>query len=379
MAGIAPNPAALYVHLFGSALFCAVFLYLRRESGVVYFGYWGLAWGLETAAMICALRHFLGGAWFWLYPWSFFEFSFAVALLAAAQAEVHPEAKLKARVLLGYPLFLLLVYGLGAGSSFAAYHALHSLMLAAFYLYTYFAAPVMDGLGRRLFRVALLFLAIASLHHAVVFSYARLAGAAPRWAPYAPYHDLFDFGLQTVLAFAAMATWIGRLNERLRSLGDQLTRVQKETSRSIEVDRLTGLLNHAALSRRMESARGFVGTVAVCDLDNFKEVNDRYGHLVGDEVLRNIGNLIRASIRKEDEPFRWGGDEFVIIFYDENLPVVRNRMQQLEARLRNFQVRGHGSLPIELSWGAAEAAWRPLREVLDAADREMYSVKRMRH
>lgn len=382
MAGIVPHPVALYVHLLGTALFCLVFLYLRRQSGIVYFGYWGLAWALETLAVICALQFFFSGSSLWLYPWAFFEFAFALALLAAAQAEARPEKLGSAppfRMLLGYPVFLALVYLLGVETSFAAYHALHALVLAAFYLYTYFWAPVMDGLGRRLFRIVLLSLAAASLHHAAMYFYAHVTGAPPRWAIYLPFHHLIDFGLQTVLAFAALVMWIGHLNQRIRTMADELTRVQKETSRSIEVDQLTGLLNHAALSRRMASNSGFVGTVAVCDLDNFKEVNDRYGHLVGDELLRNIGNLIRASIRQADEPFRWGGDEFVIIFYDENLPMVRERMQHVEARLRNFQVRGYGSLPINLSWGAAEAGGRPLQETLDAADREMYTVKRARH
>ena len=57
--------------------------------------------------------------------------------------------------------------------------------------------------------------------------------------------------------------------------------------------------------------------MTVCDMDNFKDVNDRYGHLVGDEILRNIGNLLQSSIRHEDEAFRWGGDEFVILFHNQ--------------------------------------------------------------
>src|SRR5215471_13009517 len=60
-------------------------------------------------------------------------------------------------------------------------------------------------------------------------------------------------------------------------------------------------------------------------MDNFKDVNDRYGHLVGDETLRNIGHLLRSSIRAEDEAFRWGGDEFVILFHNQNQEVARNR------------------------------------------------------
>ena len=118
--------------------------------------------------------------------------------------------------------------------------------------------------------------------------------------------------------------------------------------------------------------------VAVCDMDNFKDVNDRYGHLVGDEILRNIGNLLQASIRHEDEAFRWGGDEFVILFHNQQADVARRRMADIETRLRDFRVRGFGVLPITFSWGTAEASGRRLRDALDEADRNMYALKRSR-
>ena len=128
----------------------------------------------------------------------------------------------------------------------------------------------------------------------------------------------------------------------------------------------------------MDQSGAFEGVVAVCDMDNFKDVNDRYGHLVGDEILRNIGNLLKSSIRHQDEAFRWGGDEFVILFHNQLSEVARKRMVEISARLREFRVRGHGMLPISFSWGTAEAGGRALREALDEADRSMYALKRSR-
>ena len=87
---------------------------------------------------------------------------------------------------------------------------------------------------------------------------------------------------------------------------------------------------------------------------DFKEINDRYGHLAGDDILRNIGSLLKASIRQEDEAFRWGGDEFVILFHNQNVEVARRRMAEVQDRLRGFRLRGHGVLPISFSWGTAE-------------------------
>ena len=128
----------------------------------------------------------------------------------------------------------------------------------------------------------------------------------------------------------------------------------------------------------MEETGTFEGVVSVCDMDNFKDVNDRYGHLVGDETLRNIGHLLRTSIRAEDEAFRWGGDEFVILFHNQNQEVARRRMQAIEGRLRDFRVRGYGALSISFSWGTAESQGRSLRETLDDADQQMYGFKRQR-
>ena len=118
--------------------------------------------------------------------------------------------------------------------------------------------------------------------------------------------------------------------------------------------------------------------VAVCDMDNFKDINDRHGHLVGDEILRNIGNLLQSSIRHEDEAYRWGGDEFVVLFQNQRGDVAQKRMTEIEARLRDFRVRGFGVLPISFSWGTAETQGRTLREAVDEADRNMYSLKRTR-
>jgi diguanylate cyclase (GGDEF)-like protein len=154
--------------------------------------------------------------------------------------------------------------------------------------------------------------------------------------------------------------------------------LRRETQQRLDLDNLTGLLNQAALSRRISESRSFDGVVAVCDMDNFKDVNDRYGHLVGDEILRNIGNLLKSSIRHEDEAFRWGGDEFVILFHNQRTEVAKKRMEEISARLMEFRVRGHGVLPITFSWGTAEASGRALRDALDEADQTMYALKRGR-
>ena len=165
--------------------------------------------------------------------------------------------------------------------------------------------------------------------------------------------------------------------QQLQRLREELDVLRQEAGR-IDTDPLTGLLNRSALARWIETEQGFQGLVVVCDLDNFKVLNDQYGHLVGDEILHGFGQLVRTSIRQEDRAFRWGGDEFAIFFRNLDQEVVENRMRGLAEHLRRFQIRHHGPMAIRFSWGTAFAAGQPLAETLEEADRRMYEFKRSR-
>lgn len=180
------------------------------------------------------------------------------------------------------------------------------------------------------------------------------------------------------LAILGVAVRLERQKDQLRLLEDQLTKLKAEAEAQLELDPLTELSNRSALDRWMEEEQGFDGLVVVCDLDDFKALNDRLGHLVGDEILRDIGQLMRASIRHEDRAFRWGGDEFVICFRTQDRQLVEDRLRALEQRLHNFHIRNHGPVSVRFSWGVAAAApGRSLRESIEKADRRMYEFKRL--
>ncbi len=204
-------------------------------------------------------------------------------------------------------------------------------------------------------------------------SYLHAGGTAPLAG------FLFAELVFALLAVMAVRTTCASARERdgaLKQISQELQRLRDKDRKGLESDRLTGLLNQAALASRMDSIEHFHGVVAVCDVDNFKAMNDRFGHLAGDEILRNVGQLLRASVRAEDEAFRWGGDEFVILFLNQEHEMAARRMQEVEQRLRGFQVRGEGQVPILISWGISVSHGGRLRDALDAADREMYAMKR---
>ncbi|HEY7453355.1 MAG TPA: sensor domain-containing diguanylate cyclase [Thermoleophilaceae bacterium] len=99
-------------------------------------------------------------------------------------------------------------------------------------------------------------------------------------------------------------------------------REHAELALAARVDSLTGCLNHAAmhdtLTRELERSRrsGQPLSVVIADLDDFKQVNEAHGHLMGDEVLQRVGTALRETVRAYDVVARYGGDEFVVLAID---------------------------------------------------------------
>lgn len=109
--------------------------------------------------------------------------------------------------------------------------------------------------------------------------------------------------------------------DKVKGEREALTHEKEEIENSANYDPLTGLLNRRSLDEYFEKAIGKVSAyesdfcILMCDIDNFKHVNDTYGHECGDEVLRNIASIIKKSIRSKDVAFRWGGEELLIMVH----------------------------------------------------------------
>jgi diguanylate cyclase (GGDEF)-like protein len=371
------NGLLLAAQAGGMVLFGLVFLYLWRQSRIVYFGLWALAWAAKVLGLIFGFWLFRTWQAGWLIPYAFLQFAVVILLFSAARAGLSTtwaDWRSPLGVLAGFPILAGVIIAAGGLAPMRDYFVLEALALCFVYVYNWKRIHATD-FGAAVFRWTLLALAAILLEYSLLVWRVQ---AFPGRSPYLEWNRFGDFAGHALLAFAALIMWIGSQNQRLRDLAGELEHVRRESAMNLDLDRLTGLLNQAALARRMEATSSFKGVVAVCDMDDFKEINDRYGHLVGDEILHNIGKLLKASIRHEDEAFRWGGDEFVILFHNQRREIVESRMRVLQARLQGFQVRGHGVLPISFSWGVSETEGRPLRETLDDADRAMYTFKRGR-
>jgi diguanylate cyclase (GGDEF)-like protein len=171
------------------------------------------------------------------------------------------------------------------------------------------------------------------------------------------------------------------LKRTRQQLSEQLVTAQ-EFYRQATIDALTGLANRrtaeAQLPREMARARRRQAplTVVAFDLNNFKEINDRFGHAAGDLVLRAFAQKLMDRRRGEDLAARMGGDEFLLLLPEcppEQVPM-------LLARLRPCEVNFKGTrLPVEFSSGLASyAVPERVEELLERADKALYNDKRAR-
>jgi diguanylate cyclase (GGDEF)-like protein len=374
------SAAPAMVQTFGTVLFCAIFLFLWRHSGVIYFGFWSLAWAVESLALLSSLAANWTGSTVFVWLRALLEVAFALSLLVAAQSAARTTARAfgsSPRWVWLVPGLLLLDYLLVWRLPAPQFRGTHAGMLALVYGYSFVRIGVgtslKKGIGGKMLRFTLACLCLQYAGYALVYFYAA-SGAGAAWMAPLRGSDHYELLTQTLLAFSAMAMWIQTQQDTIEQLRTEMESLEKTAIGSAERDHLTGLRNRLGLERHLDES--FTGVVAVCDLDYFKDVNDRFGHLVGDEVLRSVGHLIRSSIREEDEAFRWGGDEFVILFRNQHVDIARARMTALEVRLTAYRIRGHGLFPLGVSWGAAEGVDRMLRPTLEEADLQMYAYKR---
>ncbi len=154
---------------------------------------------------------------------------------------------------------------------------------------------------------------------------------------------------------------------RLQSFTDPLTEIYNR--RSFE-DLANRYISHA---RRLKKPLTFL----LIDVDRFKQVNTRFGHLTGDFVLAEMATLLRTSIRGADAVIRYGGDEFLAILADASATQAQRVVERMHAYLHDWnQCRHLEDWAITLSIGTAE--WvdgKTIDEILDQADRDMYAKK----
>jgi hypothetical protein len=168
-----PDFAAFYIRKSERCCFGLVFFFLYRQSRVVYFGLWAIAWLLRFLAGIFGYQLLRSGSLGWMAPYAVFEFGFAIVLIAAARAGFASSIKdwrTVLRLISILPIFVALIYAFGWYSRFDGYRAADAVVLCGVYVYNFVALRKNTGLGARVFRGCLLVLAAGLLVRALEFA-----------------------------------------------------------------------------------------------------------------------------------------------------------------------------------------------------------------
>lgn len=183
------------------------------------------------------------------------------------------------------------------------------------------------------------------------------------------YLELFIIFLVGINAFLTYQLFFSlvSLNQRANTLQLQ-----------VKLDPLTDLRNRAGLyedmERKIQSAQPFF--VIFVDLDNFKWVNDTYGHAVGDSYLLQFVREVKKSVSIDDRFYRLSGDEFVMIYEGENITGFCEALKSIHFNVGEAGVSFQG---LSLGFSAYPANADEIRALLHQADEEMYQVKKTKH
>lgn len=163
-------------------------------------------------------------------------------------------------------------------------------------------------------------------------------------------------------------------------------RFARGLSQRIDCDPLTGLSNHRKMLQRLDRelvqtrAHGRPVALAMIDVDDFKSINDRFGHQSGDEVLKSVADALTRACRETDLVARYAGDEFVLIVPGLDLPNASAVSQRIQSEIAHVQIDTSptSSVPVSVSIGIAvtHASGISAGNLIAVADRAMYDAKR---
>lgn len=212
---------------------------------------------------------------------------------------------------------------------------------------------------------------ILFVHHGIVLLSSGGADGVPQYLSYTSFFDLFGEYLLGVACLLALGQ---RALTEMRQTNRELEAAQGTLRALVDADPLTGLFNRRRLRNFLIESATEGGSLIYLDINDFKDVNDRWGHMTGDRVLRYVADQLREVFRSEDGLFRLGGDEFLVVARGLKPSGAEARVSELRRRLGP---QSAAEVPIAIASGIVEISPNaPLEEALALADAAMYRDKR---
>lgn len=172
---------------------------------------------------------------------------------------------------------------------------------------------------------------------------------------------------------------------RILKLEEQLLQAHEQMESLAMHDGLTGLLNRRAIEDYAEAEFNLAGrkecamSIILLDIDHFKNINDRFGHKVGDHALQQVAKVLREDLRKYDRVGRWGGEEFMLILPDTQLKDAAMVAERVRFKTAETQIslENDETFSVHISLGVACTTnqFQSLAKFIDAADQALYQAK----
>jgi len=178
---------------------------------------------------------------------------------------------------------------------------------------------------------------------------------------------------------------IGLMAKNIQHMAHSLDKIYSDLEQEASTDPVTGLANRRLLSsvfiKETSRAKRHGETIAVVmlDIDHFKQVNDTYGHAIGDEVLKHIAGICKRMLREHDYCFRYGGEEFVLLIAANRSAELPQIVERLRKQIADTPWdKGTDRIAATASFGVSRYLndGERLEQLLDAADSALYQAKR---
>lgn len=225
--------------------------------------------------------------------------------------------------------------------------------------------------------------AIGGLRFLLVGSVAQILGIGVGFLVFAPAFIAQTSPLQMYACLPLLTLYPLALGWICFRQATTLGRQKRELLALSRTDSLTGLLNHGAWKDQLEvefqrcKRQHQGGAIALIDIDHFKIINDTYGHVAGDSVLRQLSKMLKQNLRVTDVAGRYGGDEFCVILPGLALDNAAAAMDALRDRFATLGYEQSPALKVSLSIGLAafDAAHTDATLWLNDADQALYAAK----
>jgi diguanylate cyclase (GGDEF)-like protein len=308
---------AIGVQLATVSVIAIFFVFLARSSKLEETKLWALAWVADACAILSVFAY----AFILRQPMHPFATGMYAAaktlfvLLLVAGTRHHFRSGVDIWLRPNHAAFIVVAWGVTMGvlGGRMAYVQIAQALMVGAVMTTAGVWVLRSPRGERSRWLGLAFLVegVLFLHYVPALG-PQLWGSSILLS-YVRYGSFLDAVSELLIALASLVALQDRIVEELHYANDELVASQERLRQLVDLDPLTSLMNRRGFRRELTRVEASGAAIIFLDINNFKAINDRFGHSAGDTCLKRVARMLTQCFRLDDALFRWGGDEFLVM------------------------------------------------------------------